>query len=137
MPNKELASGRRIQAAQRELEAIQLRLAGATYAQIAKGVGYRGPSGAQAAVKRGLKRIRGKAEEIAEVLRGVEDSRYDRILRAIDPQVRQGHLGAVDRALRVSKARRELWGLDAPTKTDVTSGGQTIHVIGGVNLDEL
>jgi len=137
MPNKELASGRRIQAAQRELEAIQLRLAGATFAQIAEKVGYRGPQGAQSAVKRGLARIRGKAEEIAEVLRGVEDSRYDRILRAIDPQVRQGHLGAVDRALRVSKARRELWGLDAPTKTDVTSGGQTIHVIGGVNLDEL
>jgi len=137
MPNKELMSGRKIKAAQREFEAIQLRLAGATFAQIAEKVGYRGPSGAQSAVRRGLKRIRGKAEEIAEVLRGVEDSRYDRMLRAIDSQVRTGHLGAIDRALRVSKARRDLWGLDAPAKTDITSGGKTIRVIGGIDLDEL
>jgi uncharacterized protein (DUF3084 family) len=40
------------------------------------------------------------------------------MLQAIDDRVQQGDLGAIDRALRISKARRELWGLDAPVQIE-------------------
>jgi hypothetical protein len=49
-------------------------------------------------------------------LRQLEDARYDRMLQAFDDRIRRGDLAAIDRALRISKARRELWGLDAPVQ---------------------
>jgi hypothetical protein len=42
------------------------------------------------------------------------------------PQVAKGNQGAVDRVLRIMERRAKLLGLDAPTKADVTSGGQPL-----------
>ena len=43
-------SPRRFRAAERQQEALGLRIAGASYAQIAEQLGYRGPQGAKAAI---------------------------------------------------------------------------------------
>lgn len=85
---------------------------------IAAQIGYATRSSAYRAVSRALQRIRAHTDQTAEQLRQLEDARYDRMLRAIDDKVQQGDPGAIDRALRISKARRELWGLDAPTRID-------------------
>jgi hypothetical protein len=100
----------------KEQQALELRLAGHTYDVIAAQVGYVSRSSAYRAVGRAFQRIRAQADEIAEQLRQLEDARYDRMLRAIEAKVQQGDLAAIDRALRISKARRELWGLDAPVQ---------------------
>lgn len=100
----------------KEQQALELRLGGYTYDAIAAQVGYVSRSSAYRAVGRAFQRIRAQADETAETLRALEDARYDRMLRAIDAKVQQGDLGAIDRALRISKARRELWGLDAPVQ---------------------
>jgi len=50
--------------------------------------------------------------------------------QAGDPRFLAGVQWCIDRRCKVL-------GIDAPAKTDITSSGQIIHVIGGVNLDEL
>ncbi len=107
----------RVLAAQaKEAQALDLRLAGYTFDAIAAQLGYASRSSAYRAVSRGLQHIRGQADQTADQLRQLEDARYDRMLRAIDDKVQQGDVAAIDRALRISKARRELWGLDAPVQ---------------------
>jgi hypothetical protein len=102
----------------KEEHALDLRLAGHTYDVIAAQVGYASRSSAYRAVERAFQRIRAHTDQTADQLRQLEDARYDRMLRAIDAKVQQGDLVAIDRALRVSQARRQLWGLDAPTRID-------------------
>jgi hypothetical protein len=112
-------SPRALTAQVKEQQALDRRLAGHTFDAIAQQLGYASRSSAYRAVERALQRIRVQADQTAETLRALEDARYDRLLRAIEAQVQQGDLAAVDRALRISKARRELWGLDVPTRVDV------------------
>jgi hypothetical protein len=111
-------SRRALTAQVKEEQALDLRLAGHTFDVIAAQVGYASRSSAYRAVERAFQRIRAHTDQTAEQLRQLEDARYDRMLRAIDDKVQQGDPGAIDRALRISKARRDLWGLDAPTRID-------------------
>jgi hypothetical protein len=117
-------SRRALTAQVKEQQALDLRLAGHTFDAIAQQLGYTSRSGAYRAVGRAFRRIRAGADQSAETLRALEDARYDRMLRAIDDKVQQGDLAAVDRALRISQTRRELWGLDAPVQiqTEVSPG---------------
>ncbi len=55
----------------------------------------------------------------AEQLRELELQRLDTATLAIAKLVRQGHLGAVDRWLRISERRSKLLGLDAPIQQQV------------------
>jgi hypothetical protein len=50
-------------------------------------------------------------EDIAQ-RRALESEYLDSAALAIASQVRQGHLGAIDRAIRISESRRKLWGVD-------------------------
>jgi hypothetical protein len=109
-------SPRAVTAQVKEQQALELRQAGHTFDAIAAQLGYASRSTAYRAVSRALQRIRAQADQTAEQLRQLEDARYDRMLRAIDDKVQQGDVAAIDRALRISKARRELWGLDAPVQ---------------------
>jgi hypothetical protein len=103
-------SPRAVTAQVKEAQALDLRLAGHTYDIIATQIGYASRSSAYRAVERAFQRIRAHTDQTAEQLRQLEDARYDRMLQAIDAKVQQGDLAAIDRALRISKARRELWG---------------------------
>jgi len=100
----------------KEEHALGLRLARYTYGMIAAQVGYASRSSAYRAVGRAFHRIRAHTDQTAEELRQLEDARLDRMLRAIDDKVQRGELAAIDRALRISQARRELWGLNAPAQ---------------------
>lgn len=109
---------------ERMMRAFELRKHGATYQAIADAVGYRGPSGAYNALKRMLD---GQKREAGKELVQLEVERLDMMLVAIAPAVQNGHLGAIDRALRIAKRRAELLGLDAPKEVDVTSGGRPLE----------
>jgi len=106
-----------VNAHERQLEALELRKAGAAYAVIAERLGYRSASGAHAAVSAALKRTQ---QEPADEVRTLEIERLDRMLLAIWPQVVNGNQGAIDRALRIMERRAKLQGLDAPAKTEHT-----------------
>ena len=113
---------KRISATDRQRQALELRKGGATLQEIAERVGYAGASGAAHAIGSALKRtIQAPADE----LRALELDRLDALHAAVWPQAVSGHLGAVDRALKVMERRAKLLGLD---------GSSTLRIEGSVLL---
>lgn len=98
---------------ERQGKAIELRIAGATYDQIAKALGYADRSGAHCAVNAVLKRR--ESAQAAE-LRALEDERLDLALRKVTPGVVAGDLRAVEMLLRIHDRRVKLHGLAAPER---------------------
>jgi len=105
------------EALERQRRALELKIAGATYREIAATLGYNDGSAAYKAVQAG-KRL-GFAEPAAE-LRKIESDRLDRLQRAIWTQAVKGDLPAINTALKISDQRAKLLGLNAPQRTDVT-----------------
>lgn len=93
--------------------AVEMRLAGHTYAQIGAACGVV-PQQAHQAVTRYLEDTRAVAREHAEDIRRLELDRLDRVLAVVGPMAEGGDLQAVDRLLRIQERRASLLGLDAP-----------------------
>lgn len=112
-----MASEHRVNAVERQRQALELRKAGADYRAIAEKLGYKSPSGAHNAVKNALKTI---IKEPAEAVRDLELARLDAMLLAIWPKVRQGNEYAIDRALKIMDRRSAYLGIDAPKESKST-----------------
>ena len=76
-----------------------------------------------------LDEVRAKIAETAPQVLTMELERLDSLWRTVYPEAKRGNLGAVDRSLRIMERRARLLGLDAPSKTDVTSGGDKIELV--------
>jgi hypothetical protein len=100
-----------IDAALRQTEALSLRQAGKTFAEIAAKLGYSDHSGARNAV---LAALRENAAEPNAEMRALELARLDALQAALWLNATAGHLGAVDRVLKVMERRARILGLDAP-----------------------
>lgn len=85
------ASTRKLQALEREIEAIRLKAAGLTYEQIAQRLGYNDRSAARKAVMRALADRVDKRDDEADELRQLELERLDRLIAGVSP----GALGGV------------------------------------------
>jgi len=123
---------RRLLALQRQRQAFQMRLAGATEYEIAKQLGV-----SQPAVSHMLTKARA---ELSEEVRLDQDQYHTIQLHDIFSAlsvIRQKltskdageQLAAIDRLNRLHERLARLEGLDAPARTDVTSGGETIKLI--------
>ena len=110
------ASERRIESAEKKRQALELRKQGVGYQAIADRLGYSSIASAHKAVQSALAAI---TKPAAEEVRDMEVERLDGMLFAISGQVRNGHLGAIDRALRIQERRAKLEGLDAPKESAV------------------
>lgn len=104
--------------------AVALRLAGASYPEIAEALGMESESTARRAVERDLALRAADAEpEKRELLRAQSGARLERLLRGLwqkatnpnDPE----HLPAVTRALAIIDRHTRLYGLDAPAEVVV------------------
>lgn len=104
------ATSQQLKAVDRQIQALKLRQAGVSYEEIAKVLGYKGPSGAFQAVKSAMKKT---LQEPAAELRMLELGRLDEALKAIWTKVKKGDLFAIDRYLKISERRSRLLGLDA------------------------
>ena len=119
---------------ERQIQALNMRTAGASYDDIAKALGYSQRSSAYKAVQSALDHA---VEEPAREAIILETSRLDRLLRALWPfaigiRVSTDAAGnqitrnvdpdyfAIDRVLSIMQRRARLLGLDAPTKKQVT-----------------
>jgi len=111
-----------INALDKQLQALQLRIAGVSYQSIADALGYKHASGAHKAVSSALKKT---LQEPADDLRSLELARLDSAMQAIAASVKQGQYGAIDRLLKIMERRAKLLGLDAPAKLDVHNEGIT------------
>ncbi len=129
---KSIAAPERMTAAERRGKAVELRKLGLTYQQIADQLGI-SQAGAHKIVVGALRDLNAKNAESAADLRRLETERLDQLLVAVVGKARQGHLGAVDRVLRIMARRARLWGLDAPTTVKADSR----HVHSVYSMDEV
>lgn len=117
----------------RDKRIVELRMAGATYQEIAEAVGFTEGHGAYDAWRRIMKQTRTSLQESAAEAMALEADRIDRLFRvawtrAIGSPARKQEDGTVipavppskqwmDRAVKLMQRRAELLGLDAPKKT--------------------
>lgn len=101
-------TARALTAAERRRQAIELRIAGATYDQIAQTVGYASKSAAWKAVNKGIADI---PREAANELRTMELERMDRLTRAAWTKALRGDVPSIRAVLEISRDRAKLLGL--------------------------
>ena len=92
--------GARERAAQRRIEALELRKAGLSYRRIGERLNVSGPQ-AHRDVMRELKALAKIATKEADGVRTLEEYRLDALLEILWPQVESGDQGAIDRSLKI------------------------------------
>ena len=107
--------------------ALQLKMAGATWEEIASTIGYPTARAALVATERALEKEL-RTEESQSQMRGLAGKRLERLLRsvwtkAINPDHPE-HLAAVTKAREILASHSKLYGLDAPTEMVVHSPAQ-------------
>ena len=105
-----------------------MRTLGHSFHSIAESVGYADRSGAKRAFDAAAERY---VVEAVEMQRTVASERLDRLFMGPFQRVLDGDLSFTDQCLRVEKRRADLWGLDAPKRTEVTGAeGDAIQITG-------
>ena len=110
----------------RAMQALELRIKGMQWGDIAKQTGYPSPANAYRAAKNLLDKR--QAESVDEYRR-IEDIRLDALLQAIwllaignplasDSKLHKPNLFAVDRVLAICERRARLFGLDIKPEAD-------------------
>lgn len=113
MPRGNKTAPSRIEAVEKQSEALKLRKAGWTYAAIADKLGYAAAGGAEKAVKAALhKMLKDDAKDVLEL----ELARLDDMLHGLYHMAEIGNPMAVDRVLRIMERRANYLGIDAPKK---------------------
>jgi len=117
MPGESKISPRRILAAEKQVKAMELRKAGATFREIGEKLGYT-EAGARKAVMSALRKT---LREPADELRTLEVERLDAMMQGLWPEALRGNPNAVTRVLNIMERRAKLLGLDAPAKVAPTN----------------
>jgi transposase len=112
-----IADARRKKQRARRIEALSLKLAGVSTAQIAERMGIQ-PDTVRKLIARTLRTAENRA---VEQMRTIENARLDRAQAAIWSQVLAGDVRAVIAFLQISARRAKLNGLDSPTKIDISA----------------
>jgi predicted DNA-binding protein (UPF0251 family) len=129
----DLTVARRKREHTRRLEALSLRLAGLNYGQIAERMDL-----SEEAVRQMITRTLQRAENrLVEEEREIEGARLDRAQAAIWPDVLAGDHKAIDVYLRISARRAKLFGMDAPTKIDLSVSVRQEMEAALVNLERV
>ena len=102
---------------EKERQVVQYRQGGATFDAIAKKLGYSDESGARAAFKRAMERMRDDA--LNAEMRELHRQRLEVALTAIWPDVVKGDLEAIKVMLKILERDAKLYGIDAPVKTEM------------------
>lgn len=114
-PNVEgaAADAKKIKRAERRLEVLELRKAGATYTQISKALDI-----SLATVSKDLRRALQEVEQrelaAAEDLRALDLGRLDALLRGVWPAATSGDVQSVKAAVTILERRARMLGIDAP-----------------------
>lgn len=107
---------KRLAALERQRQAVELRTRGLGFRAIADRLGYQDASGAYRAVRAAM---RAAIREPAEELIALELARLDDLLAGLWEEARAGHVGKVDRVLRIMERRAALLGLDEPKRFQI------------------
>lgn len=107
------SSKRKIKALERERDALEMRIGGASARAISEQLGIT-ERGVRKAIRRAMDRIKDEIKGNAEDLHDLQLERLDKMLLAVWSDAIKGSYGAVDRVLRIEDQRAKLLGLDAP-----------------------
>jgi len=119
----------------RAQKALELRIAGGTYRQIAQELGV----SHTVIFENVLWALEERAEErgkLSDQLVQMELERLEKMTLSLWPRVRNGDEKAINTLVRVMDRRAKLLGLDKPVKTDLTTGGESISFTIKVKDDE-
>ena len=108
-------SPQRLKALDKQRQALALRMAGASFDEIAESLGYADRGGAHKAV---MAALQSTLPEPAAQVRELELKRLDRLWLGVWDAATKGDLQAVDACLRIMKRRADFEGLDAPKKLE-------------------
>ena len=108
-------SPRRIEAVDKQRQAVELRMAGRTWQEIADALGYADHSGAVRAVQDSLQKTRGVPS--AE-FRELTLERLTKILQVQWPSMLRGEVPAAKLCLQTIGDMRQLMGVDMPSKVE-------------------
>ena len=111
---------------QKQAVALQMRLAGKTYDEIADALNYQGRAGAWKAVESALLET---IKEPSNALRALEIERLDKLHGALWPVAMKGDLAAVASILKIAERRARLLGLDAPETVEAIGGAAVRFVV--------
>ena len=120
MPGESKMSPRRIEAVRRQQHALELRMAGRTWQEIADNLGYANHSGALLAVKAALQST---LQPPADHFRALTLERLTKVLQVHWPLMLQADAVATRLCLQVIGDIRQLMGLDSPSKMEHTGAG--------------
>lgn len=127
--------------ADRYRRVVQLRTAGVTFDQIAESLGYASRSGAKEAYDAALRRW---GREAVDEHRDLEDLRLEELWRRTFARIAEvdgddEFVKLVGAAVRVSKRRADLLGLDAPRQVEVSgaNGGAMRTDVGEILRERL
>ena len=122
---------KRLDALERQRQALELRRQGLRYEQIAKRLGI-DVAAAWRHVMRAYQRSLKQNDELAEFNRKLDLERLDAALAAIWPHVNAGKGWAIDRLLGILERRARLLGLDSPQKQETDIGDTLARVLEGL-----
>lgn len=138
------SKAQRAKTAERRNKAIQLRLAGAEWEQIATSLGYAGRAAACKDVTRALQASMAEQQVSADVLRETELLRLDRLQRGLWPAAAAGDTRSADTVLRIIDKRIQLRGLNVPPDVEerlrrelVARIGTQMYLVFGQVIDGL
>lgn len=105
----------RDRARRREAQAVELRIAGHTFAQIAATVGYSNAGAAYKAVQRALAVEADAQSQGRKTLREEQNAKLNRLLAATWSAAMKGDVKAIGQARQLLERQARLLGLDEPT----------------------
>lgn len=126
------APTRREITATRRVKALQLRLAGSSYRQIALAT----KCSVAVAFRDVAKMLKEYATEPADSVRNAEVARLDRLMLACWQSALKGNTKSIDTVLQIMGRRAALLGLDAPRKVDITTWIRELAVAEGLDPDQ-
>ena len=136
MPGESKMSPRRIEAVRRQQHALELRMAGRTWQEIADNLGYANHSGALLAVKAALQST---LRPPADHYRALTLERLTKVLQVHWPLMLQADAVATRLCLQVIGDIRQLMGLDSPSKMEHTGadGAPIRHEVLTLDVGEI
>jgi len=116
----------------RQNRALELKMAGATHAEIMVALGFKSVSGVHSALERALERDTSRVGSARDEFRKISVARTERLLRALWPQAIKGDVGVIDRVMKIMERQARLLGLDAPTQITITdeTRGELSRMVG-------
>lgn len=102
-------------AAERRRRAWELRIAGYTYAEIARAIGVSRARATQY-VSEGMKKLHQDIADLVAHYRSLALARYERLFRALWPAISKGDTKAIAAAVPILRGISRLLGLDEPTR---------------------